>query len=346
MEKHQEEMASLVGRPLGKFRMIAYSALILANTVAFSQAADIRTWIVSGQSNAQGYGITSSPVKKLAPSATLGDIGRSDLNVTHENVRFYHGASDGNTVAKSAGLDMAPKDLWHAMLPYEGLCYDWGSGFGSESGRRFGPELSFGAKVQQHLGEEIAIIKYARGGTSIAPSTKKQLSDGSYNDFVPDSKRPNQYQNLFRTLEGAVQSLADGDRLIIEGVIWMQGEADAKAANAAQYEANLTEFISEFRKDLAGIARKHPTKLRASGKWQDTRFYIGLIASSSSHGKKVRSAMQSVADRSRFIQTVDAKNGISKMTKDDWSEAGIHYDTKGQVTLGERFADAVISNVD
>ena len=68
-------------------------------TVTDDGGADhLGTWIVAGQSNAEGYGITESPVSGLAPSSTLSTIGRSDLNVTHNNIQMFQGANDGNDI--------------------------------------------------------------------------------------------------------------------------------------------------------------------------------------------------------------------------------------------------------
>ncbi|QNM84296.1 T9SS type A sorting domain-containing protein [Polaribacter pectinis] len=40
---------------------------------------------------------------------------------------------------------------------------------------------------------------------------------------------------------------------------------------------------------------------------------------------------------------MDATNNLSLMSVDDWGGNGIHYDTSGQVELGERFATEVIN---
>ena len=116
------------------------------------------------------------------------------------------------------------------MTAYEGLAYDWGSGRGNESGRRFGPELAFGFDVQRQLGSSIALIKYARGSSSIAPSTAQ--SGGVWRDFDPsDGGRLNQYDKLVSTIQAAVNSLPAGQVLKMRGVVWMQGESDATACN-------------------------------------------------------------------------------------------------------------------
>jgi len=130
----------------------------VAVTVTDDSGADVLgTWIVAGQSNAEGYGITESPISGLAPASTLATIGRGDLNVTHNNIQMFQGANENNGITASAGLSLPPKNAWHAMTASEGLAFDWGSGRGNESKLRFGPELAFGYDVQGLLGTPTAL---------------------------------------------------------------------------------------------------------------------------------------------------------------------------------------------
>lgn len=254
--------------------LLVFCWLLLSATL---EAATIDAWILYGGFNSEGYGITESPVSGLSPADTLASIGRSDLNVTHSNVRFYQMGSE-QWVSSSAGLSSFPTDTWHGMLPYEGLCYDTGSGLGNESGRRFGPELSFRYDVQSYLGGEIAIIKQVRGGATLASGTT-QNGDSYWNDYDPTDSRNNQYDKLVAAITDAVTALPAGDTLRIQGVLWIQGEADAgdnTMANA--YEANLTEFISELRSSLSTIAASSGSKLAPATTWAEAGFLLGKIA--------------------------------------------------------------------
>ncbi|WP_282073937.1 sialate O-acetylesterase [Polaribacter atrinae] len=303
----------------------------------------IDTWIIAGQSNCEGYGITESPVNGLTPSTTLSDIGRSDLNVIHNNIRFFQGVNGSNDISKSAGMTQAPKDLWHSMTSYEGMSFDWGNGLGGESGRRFGYELSFGYEIQQYLTEEIALIKFAKGGTSISSSTK-QFNDGYWHDFDPIDSRLNQYDRLIATINNAVLNLPAGDVLKIKGILWMQGEADAKTtAKAIAYEANLTELMNQLLVNLEGISSSSNGKLVPEITWEETPFIVGTIATPGTNGDIIRTAQAAIAASKSNVYTVDATNNLSLMSVDDWGGNGIHYDTAGQVELGERFATEVLS---
>jgi hypothetical protein len=304
------------------------------------------TWIIAGQSNAEGYGITDSPVSGLTPASTLSSIGRNALNVTHNDIQMFQGTNEGNGVPSSAGLSLPPRDAWHAMTAHEGLAYDWGTGRGNESGQRFGPELAFGFDVQSQLASPIALIKYARGSTSIAPSTEQ--TNNIWRDFDPnDGGRINQYDKLVSTIQGAVNSLPAGQVLNIRGVIWMQGESDATATSASAYQANLTEFISFLRTDIGTIAAASEGKMtRSANSWNELDVFIGTVRNTTSFRQTVINAQNAVATADANVFTVDGTNGLSVMTVDDWGASGVHYDTAGQLLLGERFADAAISRLD
>jgi hypothetical protein len=305
------------------------------------------TWILSGQSNAEGYAITQNPVPGLTPSSTLATIGRSDLNVVHNNVRMFQGATDlSGGITTSAGLSLPPRDTWHTATSYEGLAYDWGTGRGNESGRRFGPELAFGFDVQAMLASPIAIIKYARGNSSIAPSTAQ--SGGVWRDFDPsDGGRLNQYDKLVSTIQGAVDNLPAGQVLKVRGVLWMQGEGDAtSSAFASAYQSNLGEFISSLRNDIGSIAAGSSGRMTASAtSWNQLDVFVGTILNTSANRQTVINAQNAVAAADPNVFTVNGTTGLSTLSVDDWGGSGIHYDTAGQVLLGERFADAAISRI-
>jgi hypothetical protein len=320
-------------------------------TVTVAEIIDpeiLETWIVSGQSNAEGYGITQNPVSDLTPNSTLATIGRGDLNVTHNSIRMFQGANDSNgSITTSAGLTLPPRDTWHAMTATQGLAYDWGSGRGNESGLRFGPELAFGFDVQSQVDSPIALIKYARGSSSIAPSTAQ--SGGVYRDFDPDdSGRLNQYDKLVSTIQAAVNNLPAGQLLNLRGLVWMQGESDsATSAMASSYQANLTGFISALRTEIGTIAANSGGKLtRSAASWNELDVFIGTVRNTSPLRQMVIDAQNAVAAADPNVFTIDGHNGLSFMTVDDWGGDGVHYDTAGQVLLGERFAAAAISRID
>ena len=198
--------------------------LALSTFLSFpAKAADtvIKTYIVAGQSNAEGYGLGYGDLFSgtLVPNQNLADLGRSDLASSQSSAYIFRG---GN----SSGLGE-----WKNMAP----------GFGSWNGVRFGPELSFSKQFQTSTGAPVAIIKYSPGGTSL------------YSDWNSALAATNHYDYFIKTVENAkTAATMRGWSLEIDGVLWMQGESDSFGTAApAAYEQNLSKFIAKVRSDLA-----------------------------------------------------------------------------------------------
>jgi len=119
---------------------------------------------------------------------------------------------------------------WIEMQPQEGRF---------ESGH-FGPEVTFSRKLKE-AGFHPTIFKYTRGSTSIHSDWLAPGEGGYYDAMVAD-------------LDTAIRSLEDqGQRVNIKGLIWIQGESDAKThALASAYETRLLSIISDFRNNVAG----------------------------------------------------------------------------------------------
>ena len=321
---------------------------VMVTVVENSSPEILETWLVSGQSNAEGYGITRNPVSGLTPASTLASIGRDDLHATHDSILIYHGANDlSGGITSSAGHPLPARDTWRAMTASEGLAYDWGSGRGNESGLRFGPELAFSYNVQRQVGAPIALIKYARGSSSIASSTAQ--SGGVWRDFDPsDGGRLNQYDKLLSTVQSAVDKLPAGQVLQLRGLVWMQGESDAaSSAMASAYQANLAGFISALRRDVGAISMASGGKLTtAAASWDELDVFIATVRNTSTLRQTVINAQNAVAAADPNVFLIDGHNGLGVMTFDDWGGSTVHYDTAGQVLLGERFAAAAISRID
>ena len=128
----------------------------------------------------------------------------------------------------------------------------------------FGPEITFGNIIAAaNPTKEIAIIKYAVGGTGIARST-------NYKDFIPgfeyfndngtnwhppvgDKPAGTLYQNLLKNINEALSSMeSKGKKYRLAGIVWMQGEHEAGLSRgmAADYQKLLSDFITSLRKDI------------------------------------------------------------------------------------------------
>ena len=206
--------------------MKRYLLPILALSVLLSisvKAEDtvIKTYIVAGQSNAEGYGLGYGDLFSgtLLPNQNLADLGQSDLAAEQSSAYIFKGGND-------SGLGE-----WKNLAP----------GFGNWNGVRFGPELSFSKQFQARTGAPVAIIKYSPGGTSL------------FTDWDSSSATVNRYDYFIKTVNNAKAAAASrGWSLEISGVLWMQGESDTFGTIApAAYEQNLGNFIAKVRADLS-----------------------------------------------------------------------------------------------
>lgn len=193
------------------------------------------------------------------------------------------------------------KEAWTVLEP--------GSTFrtGSRPEVRFGPEITFGRDMADAWpADQVAIIKHAKGGTSLIV------------DWKPRSGP--HYVILMDKVNNARRLLSDrGQRLKIEGVVWMQGELDAKDWGiASAYEKNLIGFIAAIRQDLGD---------------SDLPFVFGQIHAPTEFYRfreLVKEAQARVARSSRRVSMVTTSH-LELM--DD-----VHYTAPGAMFLGRQFA--------
>jgi hypothetical protein len=171
----------------------------------------------------------------------------------------------------------------------------------------FGPELTFGRDLAAAMpGETIGLIKYAVGATTIAEDWKPGATTAT---------RGPQYIGLLQTIQNAIGALGSNATPEIVGVAWMQGESDAIEGFGAQYQTNLTNFITQLRTDLGTPHLK---------------FGIAQILSCWDNSAIVRQAQANVALSMTDVKVFD--------TNDLTTGAFGHYDTAGELALGSRFA--------
>jgi hypothetical protein len=181
----------------------------------------------------------------------------------------------------------------------------------------FGVEVSLGHKLADTLWGDIRIVKLATGGSS--------LSD----QWAPVSGVL--YQELKKNVDEALASLPDV--VSVSGMFWIQGERDSRDSDdginpAINYEVNLTNLISSYRRDFNN--REMP-------------FIIGKIHASldTSPGyypyvELVRTAMEKVAFNDDLVGIVDT-DGFP--LKDD----AIHFNSEGVIAFGNGLAEEYIA---
>jgi len=212
----------------------------------------------------------------------------------------------------------------------------------------FGPELALGRTLSQRLSDDVAVVKVAFGGTTLAML-------GGSQDWSPNSSRE-LYDKLVDNVNAANSALlADNRQPQLAGLFWMQGESDGKSGNLAggqspppqpetaeAYADNLTDFITRVRTDLGlaqlpvlvgkikigdnpGVTTNPDSDFNTSfGEWGYT--------------PTIQAAQVAVAAADSNVFLVET-NQISL------GSDFLHFDQAGQVDLGEAFAEAYLVQV-
>lgn len=269
-----------------------------------------RVYFLGGQSNMEGYGFAAELDKAL--------------KAPRPDIRLFTGypAADDDP-AGGAGL-------WAALEPGHGTGF-FSDGQTNTLSDRFGPELSFGARIAElNPNEKIAIVKYARGGSSLA------LDIYILGAWAPDYKGAaglNQYDHALKTLRAAFapQDIdGDGniDRFAPAGIIWMQGETDANNLDAARaYQSNLANMMNLLRAALrvddlpVVIGRITDSGMSEDGKMMD---HIEIV-------QKAQADFVASDPCAAYIREVDDYRHID----DGW-----HYDSAAYISMGRAFANA------
>jgi hypothetical protein len=179
-----------------------------------------------------------------------------------------------------------------------------------------GPEFGF-AKAMSELypADKIHLIKVSRGGTPI-------------DWWLPDSKgKENGHTQLLANLKDALGKIG-GDYEIV-GMLWMQGESDAKKqADAEAYQKKLEQLIALMRKE-AGKPELPVVIGRLSTRILDSKkFKMPFV-------KTVQGGQEAVAKNDKYSCVINT---------DDLSQRDdcVHFDQEGQLGLGKRFGEAMI----
>lgn len=182
-----------------------------------------------------------------------------------------------------------------------------------------GPEFGF-AKAMSELypAEEIHLIKVAKGGTPI-------------NFWLPDEKgKANGHTQLLENLKNALAKI-EGEYEIM-GMLWMQGESDAKTqAEAEAYQKKLEQLIALVRKETAKPELPVVIGRLSSRILESTKFKMPFV-------KTVQSAQEAVTKTDKNVFVIDT---------DDLSQRDdlVHYDQAGQLGLGKRFGEAMVKTL-
>ncbi|NOR75506.1 MAG: hypothetical protein GQ525_10145 [Draconibacterium sp.] len=291
-------------------RKLSFIILILLIVLNISAKKYI-VFYLGGQSNMDGYGY----VKELP----------KNLNQPITGVYIFHGNTTKDT------FNIGGDGIWDVLKPGHGVGHS--SNFEENNlSNRFGIELTFATQMQKYFPDEnIALIKYSRGGTSIHKDAA-----GPFGCWEPDftvGTGINQYDHFLATIKNAylvkdIDGDGEEDELIPAGILWMQGESDAvKLEWANAYSANLKRLI-----DL----------IRAALRTDDLPVVIGRISDSGNTevGKVMKYGRELRWQQAKFVNSDQNAALITTTDNYDYSDTW-HYDSEGYIDFGKQFAKEI-----
>ena len=214
----------------------------------------LKVFILAGQSNMVGKGRveTGRDPNNIADISFPGGNG-SLRNMLNKNPNKYGYLADpAHPIANGSPGWMTRSDVWvtywgesNAENRRGNLDADFGDGGGQGI---IGPEYGFGLVAGSQLADQVLIIKYAFGGKSLAVDYRPPSSGGTVGPYYTGMiARVNQVLTNLSTFFPAYT----GGGYEIVGLGWHQGYNDRiNAGYAAEYEANMTNFIKDVRTAL------------------------------------------------------------------------------------------------
>ncbi|MFY1045890.1 sialate O-acetylesterase [Chryseobacterium sp. GP-SGM7] len=284
--------------------------LLLIPTLFYTQK--IRVFILAGQSNMNGFGYN-----KDLPNDSR----------TFKDVYIFQGNSvpDGDL---SGGIGK-----WDLLKPGNGTGFKTNGKINSPSDR-FGLEMTFAKRIKELFpNDKIALIKYAREGTSIDSLAASNF--GCWDADFNGKNGINQYDNFLKTVKNALSEKdIDGngktDELLMSGILWMQGEGDAS-------------YNEDIANEYYGHLKTLMNQMRASVLTDDLPVVIGKISDS---GKNEKGKVWPMGELVQYAQEKfvrdDKNSAIVRATqKYNYGNDPWHYDSAGYLDLGKQFADEV-----
>ena len=189
----------------------------------------------------------------------------------------------------------------------------------------FGPEVGFAHGIAGEVAGPVVLCKVARGGANLRYDWNP---DGTSRG--EDEYRGPLYPRLIEAAKGVASSVGE---CAFAGMLWMQGERDSVFEDMAKvYEDNLRVFIASVRRDVGAPDVPFVTALPSPRKYN-----IGPGAFQHAHREIVQAA------QARYVES-DPNAALVK-THDLPQSDNLHFDTGGQLVLGQRFAEAMIALV-
>jgi hypothetical protein len=178
----------------------------------------------------------------------------------------------------------------------------------------FGPEIGFARTLQARGKKSLALVKAAFSGT------------GMTTDWRPRDAGPSGacYRALVEETKNALEKAREkGITLRIRALVWVQGESDANATLAPQYARNLGEMITALRQDLGAPEM------------------TALVGVNTHFGNGKNTFMPVIVEQQKQL-AAGLERCVYVNTEGLSYANGAHFDTKGTLEMGVRFAEALL----
>ncbi|MFN3168748.1 MAG: sialate O-acetylesterase [Phycisphaeraceae bacterium] len=260
-------------------------------------------------------------------------------------------AGQSNMAGVGQSGELSP--MWQA--PIDGaLIYRGGAFETLEAGDkgRFGPEIGFAHYLRHNQPGKpnVYLVKFALGGQPLDAGWDGGAADGS--SWVSAEPGPNRktfypgtsaddpntglhYKKLLAHAQAAMRQLqADGYTPVLRGIVWMQGEQDAKnEVSADRYDKSLALLKQRIEEDLG--AKPVP-------------FVFGQVLPHEpamdrfTHRELIRQRMAEADHRSGSARAIENVWMVSTDNM-DLNKDTVHYSTKGLLELGQAFGVAMLT---
>lgn len=242
--------------------LLLMTATLLGSVVAEAADKPLKVFILAGQSNMVGHGKAEEgrnpsfdskrPQGKDNPREITGGLGCLRTMIKENPAKF--GPKGTTPLVDADGKWIVRKDVKiYAYCNKKTSKGGLGLGY-AEPGPTtwFGPEFGFGHVIGNALAEDVLIIKVATGGTSLAENWRSPSAVAKRGGEVGP-----QYAHMLTTVKAVLADVGKefpefaGRQHEVVGFGWHQGWQDGGDAKmAAEYEANMADFIEDVRKEF------------------------------------------------------------------------------------------------
>ena len=263
-------------------------------------SAPVDLLLVAGQSNAVGY------------DALPRDL---PADAADKEVMFWWRCGDPppdefDSTSGGQWTFLQPQPQGHPKQPKQARQY---GNFRTPEGG-FGPEMGFARALHAARPGRLAVVKAAFSGTGMSTdwNPQDQGAGGScYRALVSE------------TLAATAAAKAKGITLRPRALAWVQGESDANAKDAGNYEMALSAMLDALRKNL------------------DAPELIALLAVNTRFGGGKNTFIPQIVAAQKAIAAKDARC-LYVDTAGAAIANGVHFDSAGTLDVGKRFAQALL----